>query len=523
MYLSTDNTMTPTRPPAKRRPALLAIALCLTLALLAPTAAANLESALLHHLSSADLRGTQVSICVMDVSDRVLLAEIDDQREMIPASNIKLVTAAAALHTLGKDFAFSTKLKLLGIEQAPAGDGLPALVVEGDGDPAFGSPEVLDDAGYNVDQLLGWWLDAVEKTGLDRFGQLIVDDRIFEHGPDQRVHPTWPKNQLHKWYCAQVMGINFYDNCFRINASPTRTGQDARVSVYPFGPFVQTEMRLTTGRADQWDIITRPDANRISLRGQLRNRQQQDVAMHDPSMVFGELLKHELGKRGIRVGDVVRPAGDQRLPEGRVLHQINTTLQAVLNRVNQDSMNLYAEALLKRCGHAITGAPGTFENGAAAVRAYLAKRIADPTLAASVKLVDGSGLSRDNRVSARALVEVLRVQANGDDFRPFIASLARPGEKGSLARRFNDPDRPLAGHLYAKTGTINHVSALSGYLVYPDPDKDNAAKVIAFSILVNGHGLKAARNISAVTIRRMQDRFVHIIDEQLAPDPVAQP
>ncbi len=492
--------------------------LLLTLALLLPTlpGSAEMESALRNHIANADLRGTQVSISVMDIGDRLLLTEIDDNREMIPASNMKLVTSAAALHTLGKDFTFSTQLKLLASKEAPAGDGLPALVVQGDGDPAFGSPNVLEDAGYNVDQMLGWWLDAIEKTGLNQFGQIIIDDRIFDNSEDQRVHPSWPKNQLHKWYSAQVMGVNFFDNCFRINASPTRTGQDARVTVYPYGPFVKTEHRLTTGRADQWDIITRPDANRLAFRGTIRNHQEQDIAMHDPAMVFGQVLKHELSKRNITVGEVVRPADDQRMPEGKVLHKLNTTLQAVLNRVNTDSQNLYAEAILKRSGHAITGAPGTFENGAAAVREYLASTIKDPTLAAAIKLADGSGLSRDNRISARALVEVLRVQATSKDFRPFLASMATPDNRESIRKRFfDDDDQPrLIADLYVKTGTINHVSALSGYLVYPDIGPNKSARVLAFSILVNGHGLGQARNISAVTIRELQDQLVQIMDQE---------
>lgn len=493
---------------------LLTLAL-LIVALLPNSAAAEMESAMLNHIANADLRGTQVSVCVMDVGDRLLLAEIDDDREMIPASNMKLVTSAAALYTLGKDFTFTTRLKLLSNKEAPTGDGLPALVVLGDGDPAFGSPNVLEDAGYSVDQMLGWWLDAVEKTGLDQFSQIIIDDRIFAAGPEQRVHPSWKRSQLHKWYSAQVMGVNFYDNCFSVKVSPTRTGQDARVGVYPFGPFVQTEMRLVTGRADQWDIITRHDNNRLAFRGQVRNKQKKFVAMHDPALVFGEMLKHELSKRNITVGEVVRPADDQRLPEGKTLHKLNTTLQAVLNRVNQDSQNLYAEALLKRCGHAITGSPGTFENGAAAVRDYLAKRIKSPTLAAQIKLADGSGLSRDNRISARALVEVLRVQAIGKDFRPFLASMATPANRESLEKRFDEDGQPtLIADLYAKTGTINHASALSGYLVYPDAGPDNTARVLAFSILVNGHGLGQARNISAVTVRKLQDELVKIMDQE---------
>ena len=478
-------------------------------------ASAEMESALLNELAGADLRGTAVSICVMDVGRRELLVAIEADRQMIPASNMKLVTTAAALEVLGKDFTFSTQLKLLGVNEAPAGDGLPALVIVGDGDPAFGAPTVLEDAGYNVDQMIGWWLDAVEKTGLDHFGQIVIDDRIFENGPDQRVHPSWPKNQLHHWYCAQVSGLNFYDNCFRVDAAPTQTGQDARVEVYPFGKsFIQTEMRLVTGKADQWDIITQADSNKIIFRGQINTPQTKYVAMHDPAIVFGQLLKQELSRRGIKVNSVVRPNADQRLADGTVIHKINTTLQAVLNRTNQASMNVYAEALLKRVGHESTGAPGSFENGAAAVRGYLAKHIDNPTLATSIQIADGSGMSRDNRVSARALVEVLRTQATGENFRPYLASLAQPGKRGSLDDRLAEED-DLAGDLYAKTGTINHVSTLSGYLVYPNAGTNNNARVLAFSILINGHGLGNARGVSADTIRTLQDELVRIMDREM--------
>ena len=493
---------------------LLAVALLLVAAL---PAAGEMESALQHYLNNANLRGSKVSVCVVDVSDKVTLAAIQADRGMIPASNMKLVTTATALDVLGEDFKFSTKLKMLGVGDAPAADNLPALLIVGDGDPSFGSPTVLKAAGYNVDQLMGWWLDAVDDTGIDQFGQIIIDDRIFENGPEQRVHPSWPKNQLHYRYCAQVMGINFFENAFRIQATPTRRGQDARISMYPYGPFIATDKRVRTGSTNVWHIRTAADNNRMRFTGEVKNVQIRYIAIHDPAIVFGEMLKQGLAKRGITVREVVRPEGDQRLAEGTTLHQVNTTLQSVLDRTNQYSINLYAEALLKRCGHEITGAPGTFENGAAAVRSYLTKHFKDTTLAASVRVADGSGLSRDNNISARAMVELLRVQAVGKHFRPFLASLARPGQPGSLEKRLDDENKPLTGQVFAKTGTINFVCTLSGYIVYPDQDNDRAARILAFSILVNDHGKGAAKNISHARIRDVQDQLIRIMDKEAAP------
>lgn len=490
-------------------------------ALLAGAVNAEVESRLENHLAVADLRGTVVSVCVIDVSRGEVLAEIDADEPMIPASNMKLVTTATALATLGEDFRFSTRLSLIGPPDDAGQGALPSLVISGDGDPAFGDPATLDAAGYTVEDLMGWWLDAIEATGHTAFDTIILDDRIFANGPDERVHPTWPRNQLHKRYCAQVMGINFFNNVFQVTASPTRAGEDVELAIYPYGPFVRTDLRVRTGRIDQWDIITAADNNHLTFRGQLRHQQRQYVAMHDPADIFGRLLRRELDKRGIAVGDVVRPDAEDQVPPGRLLHQVNTTLQAVLNRTNRDSMNLYAEALLKRSGFQLTGAPGSFENGSAAVRRFLANRFDDPTLAAAIQVADGSGMSRDNRVTTRALAELLDVMRDDDNaFGPFLASLGRPGDGGTLDRRFQGTD--LTGGLYAKSGYLNAVSALSGYLVYPPRRAGGEPRLIAFSIVCNGFGTGNARELDNSDMKRLQEEIVGLIDAEIqvaAPRP----
>lgn len=490
-----------------RRPLL---ALMLLLAALAGPALAQVESQIQNLLGTADLRGTQVSVYVVDANTGRMLVDINADRAMIPASNMKLLTTAAALDTLGADFLFKTRLDLIDAKQAPDGSGLPALVIVGDGDPAFGDPATLQAAGYDTDQLVRWWVDAVANTNITRFGQIIVDDRVFEHGPEQRIHPTWPRNQLHKSYCAQVMGINFFNNVFQVTATPTKPGQDVELAIYPYGPFVRTELGVVTGRIDQWDIITRADDNRITFRGQVRNRQRQSVTMHDPAMVFGQMLQHELSKRGIVVDEVVRPDSEKQLPEATTLHQINTTLQAVLVRTNRDSMNMYAEALLKRTGYAITGSPGTFESGASAVRRSMTRVLGEPTMVSMIQIADGSGMSRDNRVTARALGTLLMKMNKHDAAEAFRASLARPGQGGTLDNRFET--NPPAGEVYAKSGYINSVSALSGYLVYPD----RGGKTLAFSILCNGFGTGAARQLDNSDMKKLQEEIVNMLDASIA-------
>ncbi|MEM1353443.1 MAG: D-alanyl-D-alanine carboxypeptidase/D-alanyl-D-alanine-endopeptidase [Planctomycetota bacterium] len=483
----------------------------LYLVALAAPALGSIESQLQHLLGTADLRGTQVSVYVTEVDSGRMLVDIEGDRAMIPASNMKLLTTAAALDTLGADFLFKTRLGMIDAADTADGSEKPALIIIGDGDPAFGDPVTLDAAGYDPDQIVRWWVDTVVETGITKFGQIIVDDRVFEHGPQQRIHPTWPRNQLHKHYCAQVMGINFFNNVFQVTASPTKIGQDVELGIYPYGPFVRTELGVVTGRVDQWDIITRPDDNRIGFRGQVRNRQRQLVTMHDPAMVFGQMLKHELSKRGVTVDQVTRPEGNKQMPEVTTLHQINTTLQAVLVRTNRDSMNLYAEALLKRTGYAITGTPGTFENGASAVRRSLTRVLDNPTLVSTIRIADGSGLSRNNRVTARAVATLLTEMHHHAAAQAFRVSLARPGETGSLRSRFEDQD--LAGELYAKSGYINTVSALSGYLVYPD--RGDGGKTLAFSILCNGFGTGDANQLDNSDMKSLQEQIITMLDTSM--------
>jgi len=478
------------------------------------SASADIESRVEYLLFNADLRGTDVSVCVSDVSRDEMLAEINADEPMMPASNMKLVTTATALHILGPDFRFTTKLSMIAADTAPGETGLPALVVTGDGDPSFGDPATLDEAGYIVDDMLGWWLDAVEATGQTHFGELLIDDRIFENGPEERVHPTWPENQLHRHYCAQVMGINFVNNTFQVTATPQQPGEDVLLAIYPKGDFVSTNLRVTTGRIDQWDIITSADNNQITFRGQLRHKQRAYVSMHDPAMIFGGVLRDELASRGITVDSLRRPADNEQLPESTTIHRINTTLQAVLNRTNRNSVNLYAEALLKRSGFRLTGMPGNFDNGAAAIRSFLSRILDDPTLAAAVQVADGSGMSRDNRVTTRLLIELMTAMKSSDNFAPYLESLGRPGEDGTLEQRFVGID--LAGQVHAKSGYIANVSALSGYILYPPRREGGNPRIIAFSIICNGFGLDAARQIGNSDMKRLQEAIVEIIDDEIA-------
>ncbi len=459
--------------------------LLLLLPLLAtPTARAQGRLAELDVEIESVVRRSQVGVCrigiaLLDPEDGTILAEFDNSRgddaAFIPASNMKLFTSGAALLTLRPDFAFETTLLRM-----PGQSGLgDRLVVRGSGDPAFADPELLEEMDLSVEDLLAMWVDAIEGTGVTSFDELVIDDRIFDR---QLVHPTWPREQLNRWYCAEVAGLNFHANVVRVLAAPTQRGAPPRVLHVPEDAPIDWYNRarsIKRGKHTFW-ASRRNGTNRITLQGDvLFSGRPLEVTVHDPALVFAEILADRVRDRGIEI-DAIRRAGDgDALRGGDPLHIVRTPLPTILRRCNVDSHNLYAEAQLKRLGHEITGEPGSWRQGTAALRMVVQPRVADASVPPSaLRFADGSGMSRDNRVTPRAVAAWLGVLARDETLaEPFIDSLAVPGA-GTLRNRFRDTG--LRANLHAKSGYLTGVSALSGYLVDPE-----SGRRVVFAVLIN--------------------------------------
>ena len=470
-------------------------------------------------ISAAGLKNTSVALLITDLNTGDELATIEANQPMVPASNMKLLITAAALHLLGPDYVFRTELRLIEPQDwvgmtlpavvdekfDPRGD--PVLVVVGDGDPAFCDPKVLRQHDLNTQQLLQAWIDVIRGTGLKGFQMLLMDDRVFDH---QFVHPSWPVDQFNAWYSAQVAGINFNDNCLDVYVEPTTPAQTPEVYLFPSSPFLSPLNRAVTGKSDTFWISRKIDTNELTFWGQVKNNRTAPfhVTIHDPPIFLGHLMEDRLTTSGTRVRSLARPARDDLLPPGRLLHAVQTTLPLVLQRCNKDSQNLFAEALLKRMGRAFTGTPGSWGNGTAAMRAFL-NRLIGPR-SATVIVADGSGLSRDNRVTARILVELL-TKMHRDPLRGplFRESLSIGGTDGTLRNRFHNG----RGRVYGKSGYINGVSCLSGYLVMPADTggPDTGDHTVAFSLLFNG--IKPP--VYAHHIKRLQDKIVNLIEQEV--------
>lgn len=428
-----------------------------------------------------------------------LLAAYDPERALIPASNMKLLTTGAALRVLGADYVFNTEIGLSGT----------ALVVKGAGDPALADPELLERMSppLTVDDVLGVLAGAIADAGVDTVSALVVDDRVFDR---EHVHEGWPADQLDKQYCAQVAGLNFHTNVLRVFVAPgAGAGSTAVVTTQPEATWLHIDNRTRTGTSGAntiWPTRTM-GTNDFIVHGQVVRKSYAplEVTVDEPAMLFGRLLADHLEDRGVTIDAGVRLAEPaESLPLDRVLARVTTSMADILTRCNQDSKNLYAEALIKLVGHTVTGEPGSWTNGPAVMRMLIGELVG-PQAAAATTISDGSGLSRDNRVSPDLLSRWLEIMTEQDGAQLYVDSLATPGE-GTLRRRFLDGSRrsTIDNDLRAKSGYINGVRSLSGYVLDPDTGKG-----VSFSFLINdlkpGEQDRAARDFIDDAVEQIDD------------------
>ncbi len=504
-----------TAPPSKKstyrnwRAATLILVGC---ALAAPTLA-DLQDDVGQAIRIAGFEKAIVAVSVREAQTREPIVSINDRELMIPASNMKLLTTGTALHVLGPDFEFKTKLLR---------DG-ERLIVVGDGDPAFGDPDLLELMqlgefdGLDVEQFVNLWVDSIVKADIKHFNEIVVDDRIFDR---EFVHQDWPVDQLNRRYCAQVAGLNFHRNVLQFFP---RHNQDARPDIKifrPHAPWLEVINRGTTrqGPSDRdsaW-VARKLGTNDLTFHGNIKGsyREPVPVTVHDMPSFFAQLLADRLRNAGVevslnRTAEAHEPASNGQ-PIGPM---ITTPISTIVTRCNRDSQNLYAEALIKRVGYTMTNEPGSWLNGAAIVRLILHERIGDPNLARLIVVSDGSGLSRKNRVAAATVTAWLQTFLSNDrTSEVYVQSLAVGGKSGTLRNRFRNID--LHGAVvHGKSGYIKHVSCLSGYVITPD------GRQRSFSILVNG--LTEPDAVSHA--KKMQERIVAAIAWDMAPAVVQVP
>jgi serine-type D-Ala-D-Ala carboxypeptidase/endopeptidase (penicillin-binding protein 4) len=434
-------------------------------------------------LSRARL-GILVETLAQNPRDRKVIYERDAQRYFVPASNVKLLTTAAALRQLGPNFTTTTSLYI--VER----NGQTLLYAVGRGDPTFG------------DQQLQALASQVQQRGITQISQLLGDDSYL---PGPTVNPNWEWEDIQAGYGAPVNSLMLNENELGLSLFPQAVGQPLRIAwdqpALASDWQIENFSRTVDSSAPEFVSIGR-DMSRPILRvyGQLRAGAEADtasVAIPNPADFFVQQLRLQLNQAGIRMGTAEVTATPLPLAQQTATNEVARVTSAPLAQwlipTNRHSNNLYAEALLKATGLAYHQGNTTdaTASGTTAIQSLLAPLGVDPS---GYALVDGSGLSRHNLATPETLVDTLQGMAFSPQAEIYRNSLAVAGQSGTLRNRFRDT--PVEGHFFGKTGALSNNVSLSGYF---DPPQ---AEPLVVSILVNNG------NQSASTLRRIIDDIV---------------
>lgn len=413
--------------------------------------------------------GATAGVLVLDLSTGRAIASLNEHSPLNPASNAKLATAAVALRLLGGQHRYLT-----GLYGKVVGDRADEIVLRGQGDPTLATKDLWELA------------NQLRAAGIRRVGTVAVDQGYFD---DHYVPPAFDQ-QPQEWssFRAPVAAVSLNENTVTFVVRPGALGKEASVSVDPPGFVDITGAVLTKvrGSPEKVTLSLEPKDSRLAVRlgGHLPegSRTVRVVKrVDDPRLLAGYALRAVLKDVGIEVGKTVRPGGN-RVTSLLAAHR-SAPLAEILSSLGKESDNFYAEMVFKAIGAEKKERPGTAEGAASVVMDTLRELGA---WEAGVVAKNGSGLFDANRTTPWALVALLRTaHADPSISAEYIAQLAVGGVDGTLRSRL----RPWAGKrvIRAKTGTLNDVATLSGYVLAPP-----GRSPLAFAILVNGLGGKVS-------------------------------
>jgi D-alanyl-D-alanine carboxypeptidase/D-alanyl-D-alanine-endopeptidase (penicillin-binding protein 4) len=433
--------------------------------------------------------GAQVGVAISDVMSGAEIFASNGDAQLNPASNTKIITAAAALAKLGPEFRFWTSLHGNREDAAIRGP----IYLKGHADPTLESADL-------------WAMAVALKTmGVRRVeGDVVVDDTYFD---DQNLPFAFDQEPGEdNKFRAPVGAASLNENAVAITVGPGPLGMErARVTLDPPGYAALVDDAITVGQgATDLKIAAEPSEGRPRIRvyGQVQLGTRPVTyyrRIDNPSLFTGYGVKAALEAAGVAVGGDVRvgpmPPGTPLLAE-----HSSAPLSSVLWETGKMSNNFVTETVLKTIGAEAGKGPGTWDNATAEVASVLAGWGVAP---GSYAYRNGSGLYDANRVSARQFVSVLRGVYLDATIRPeFLTQLATGGADGTIGERYRGP--LTKRRVRAKTGTLSDVSALSGYVFDAE-----GRRPVAFSILVN----KAPGYVSAA--RGYQEKIVTAIAEFL--------
>ncbi len=431
---------------------------------------------------------------VLDAQSGQLLYGRYATRAVVPASNTKILTAVAALHTLGPSYRFHTDVIRRGSVVGGVLKG--QLYLKGYGDPTANQGDYAS---------LARQVRAVGITSVT--GQLVADATFFD---TQTYDPGWSTSYSDAYYAAEISGLTVAPNAdydtgtVLVNYRPGTQGRPAVVTTTPAAAasYLRFSNETTTsarGTSTTFAAHRSFGASTIALSGRVaigRATSSTLVTVHRPELYAAAVFRSELSKVGVTVTGTSVVGTVPATTRVRLARDTSMPLSDLLIPFLKLSNNMHAETLTKAMGAARTGRPGSWSDGLAATRSSLSG-LGVPL--AGVTLTDGSGLTRRNHLTPLALASTLHKVRSEPWFGSFYGALpvaADPRRMVGGTMRYRLTGTRAALNAHAKTGSLTGVTSLSGYVRGAD------GRLYAYAMLSNytGTSPRPVENTLVVTL-----------------------
>ncbi len=462
-----------------------------------PTASPQAQARPLDQLRQTITQATQApgvqrgvwGIVVHSLDRDERLFELQPNTLLVPASVAKLAAVATAAEAVGWDFTYETTVRTTGTirDGVLAGD----LIVVGSGDPTIGGR-----AGEDLSR----WGAALQTAGIRRIdGRIIGDDNVIE---EPRPQLAWAWDDLGNTSGALFGALNFGENRLVVTASPgAAAGTPIALAADPSATSRPLTNRAITGAGGSRQLLwaeQRPGEPSLTIAGSMpvgAPSTRLTVSAGNPTLWFANSLLSQLQRQGIEVSGGAWDIDDvEPKPESagaQVLFTLRSRpLRDIVQPLLKESINLYAEAVMR-----LNAAPSQNATNDAALEGFGKRLTAWGVQAGGQQLIDGSGLSRRDTVSAETVLTVLRHMHDPAAMSPFVTGLPIAGVDGTLGERMKGT--PAAGNVRAKTGTMSNIRSLAGYV------KTRDGESLAFVAMVNnfeGTGAAANQALDAIAV-----------------------
>lgn len=440
-----------------------------------------LKAELNNLLLDADLKNASISFSAVDLTTKQVVAELNPNQSLVPASITKLITTATALEILGANFQFTTSLYYNGTIDTLTKTLNGNIVIKGGGDPAFGSNRYEKHYGAFMNK----WALAIKALGIDSIhGKVIGDASYFN---EQMIPSTWIWGDLGNYYGAGPSGLSIYENTCTIEfISGNNNGDSTFIScIKPFVPDLEIEnlVKSTTTQKDESYFFGGPYQNNKMVKGGIPlNKKDFAVksSLPDPAFLASFELSNELINQGIKVSN---PNSTSRMEKNALSYKSKTLIDAIksprlidlIKLTNHYSINLYAEHFMNQIGVAKYKS-GDTESSTQATQEFWKQKGIDVS---GMYLNDGSGLSRFNSFSSKQLVAILIFMKQSKNYEMFYASLPIAGKSGTISSI--GIGTAAEGKIHAKSGYMTRARSYGGYCT------TRSNKEIAFTLMVNNY------------------------------------